>query len=166
MPGSQQQEDARRLSSIIQNFGAEELIIAGDLFHSRHNQEVADFKHWRDAHDSLHIHFVMGNHDILPATFYDDLGFQVYPEGMLNGPFYVTHDAIPDASAFVIHGHLHPGVHVSGAGMRSRAFPCFCIASDHMILPAFGSFTGCKRVSPEHFKHLYLVGEQQVLQLK
>ena len=39
-------------------------------------------------------------------------------------------------------GHLHPVITLSGrTGDRAR-LPCFCIAKDEIVLPAFGSFTG------------------------
>ncbi|MFZ9408096.1 MAG: metallophosphoesterase [Burkholderiaceae bacterium] len=39
-------------------------------------------------------------------------------------------------------GHLHPVISLSGrAGDRAR-LPCFCIAEDEIVLPAFGAFTG------------------------
>src|SRR5690349_2361179 len=43
MPGGTQDRDSLRLARLIREYGAERLVIAGDLFHSRHNAEVADF---------------------------------------------------------------------------------------------------------------------------
>ena len=166
MPVGTQEQDALRLAKIIRDFGAEQLIIAGDLFHSRHNNEVENFRHWRDAHQSLNIHFVMGNHDILPEKFYESLHLKIYREGMHIHPFYIVHDAIPPAPEFVMHGHLHPGLSMTGLGMSARSLPCFCITADKLILPAFGKFTGCKRIKPEEFREVYVVGEQKVLRVK
>jgi uncharacterized protein len=45
-------------------------------------------------------------------------------------------------SGIVLSGHLHPVISLSGrAGDRAR-LPCFCIAEDEIVLPAFGAFTG------------------------
>ncbi len=162
MPGSTQQADAVRLAHILQHWGAEQLIIAGDLFHSKHNSEVDDFTHWRAAHKALHIHFVMGNHDILTASFYQSLNFEVHREGLAVGPFYIAHDDVAHEGHYTIHGHIHPGISVRGAG----SFPCFAIGQRAMILPAFGRFTGCKRIEPTHFRSIYIVGEEKVLQVK
>lgn len=162
MPGSTQQSDAIRLARILQHWSAEQLIIAGDLFHSRQNSEVDDFSHWRSAHAALKIHFIMGNHDILPAAFYQSLQFEVYRDGMSTGPFFISHDDMLREGAYNIHGHVHPGVSVRGAG----TFPAFCIGTTTMMLPAFGRFTGCHRVEPAHYKHVYIIGEERVLQLK
>jgi DNA ligase-associated metallophosphoesterase len=46
------------------------------------------------------------------------------------------------ASGLALSGHLHPVIQLSGrAGDRAR-LPCFCIADDEIVLPAFGAFTG------------------------
>lgn len=166
MPGSTQERDAGRLAAIIRRHDAAQLIIAGDLFHSRHNSEVDDFSHWRSLHAGLRIQFVMGNHDILPAHFYQSLHFEVHREGLEIGPFYIAHDDVPRAGRYTIHGHLHPGVSMRGLGMKAVSLPCFCIGGHAMVLPAFGRFTGCKRIEPAHYKHVYVVGEEKVLQLK
>lgn len=165
MPGSTQERDALRMARIIRAHGAEQLIIAGDLFHSRHNSEVDDFAHWREAHAALHIQFVMGNHDILSADFYQSLRFDVYREGLEAGPFYIAHDDALHEQHYVIHGHIHPGISMRG-GARSGTLPCFCIGMQSMILPAFGRFTGCMRIDPARYSHVYVVGEEKVLQVK
>jgi DNA ligase-associated metallophosphoesterase len=162
MPGSTQQADAQRLAELLRLTEATQLVIAGDLFHSKHNNEVDDFAHWRNSHSGLDIHFIMGNHDILPASFYQSLQLIVHDVGYTIGPFYVTHDELFQEGKFTIHGHIHPGVAVRG----SQSFPCFAIGHRCMILPAFGRFTGCKRIEPAHYQRIYVVGEEKVLQLK
>jgi DNA ligase-associated metallophosphoesterase len=162
MPGATQQQDAMRLAQIVQRFHAERLIIAGDLFHSRHNSEVDSFAHWRNAHAALHIDFILGNHDILPAECYDALGLQPIAEGLALGPFFIAHDAMPVPGYFTIHGHLHPGMSVAGAGR----FPVFAVGERSLVLPAFGKFTGCKSVAASEYRQVFLVGEGKVLRLK
>ena len=166
MPGSTQQHDAQRLAHVIRHHKADRLIIAGDLFHSRHNSEVDDFTHWRGLHQGLQIDFIMGNHDILTAHFYEQLAFSVHQEGLDIGPFYVAHDATDFAGRYTIHGHLHPGINIRQLGMSAVSLPCFCLGERAMILPAFGKFTGCKRIEPAHFRNIYVVGEDKVMQLK
>ena len=166
MPGSTQQHDAVRLAGVLRRHHAEQLIIAGDLFHSKHNSEVDDFTHWRNAHAGLHIHFVMGNHDILSAHFYQSLNFIVHREGLSIGPFYIAHDEVAHEGLYTIHGHLHPGVSLQGLGVKTLSLPCFCIGEHAMILPAFGRFTGCKRIEPAHYRNVYVIGEEKVMKLK
>ena len=163
IPGATQQQDGLRLAALISNYSAERLIIAGDLFHSRHNKEVDDFTHWRTAHTTLHIDFVRGNHDILTPQQYAPWQFSMHEEALTAPPFYITHDDAQHPTLFTIHGHLHPGIRIPG---MSRPLPSFCISDRCMILPAFGSFTGCKLMQAAHFRHIYVIGEGKVLQLK
>lgn len=164
MPGATQDNDARRLSDLITHHAAERLIIAGDLFHSRHNKEVDDFGRWRTAHSSLHIDFIVGNHDILNESFYAAQALTTHKHGLVAEPFYIAHDAVQDASHFTIHGHIHPGVRMT-AGV-SGTLPAFCINKTCMILPAFGRFTGCKVVRLEDFNRVFVIGEGKVMGLK
>ena len=163
MPIGTQAQDGQRLSQIVQQFTAERMIIAGDLFHSRFNNEVADFGHWRAAYSSLHIDFVMGNHDILTEAHYHEWNLTIHKDGMEEGPFFIAHDN-EQHELFTIHGHIHPGVRLPGIG--GETLPCFAIGSDCMALPAFGLFTGFKRVQLSEYNHLYVVGDGKVLQLK
>jgi DNA ligase-associated metallophosphoesterase len=166
LPQKTGQRDEMRLAALVSNFKAERLIIAGDLFHSTDNAEVENFSHWRTAHHSLHIDFVMGNHDILPAARYEGWKLEVHREKLLLHPFCISHDSIKDEEAFVIHGHIHPGIKLYGRGRQALSLACFAQDKDRMILPAFGSFTGCFYLEQTQFSRLYAVGEEEVIQVR
>lgn len=163
MPGGTQWDDASRLAKLIQTYPVEQLIIAGDMFHSRMNAEVETFGHWRDAHSSLHIQLVMGNHDILSTDYYRSLKLEIIPEYLKLGPFEIRHDGPALETDFAVRGHLHPGIRLPGPG---AALPCFAIDSNSLTLPAFGRFTGCKRIDPLEYQQIYVIGEEKVLKLK
>lgn len=77
--------------------------------------------------------WVTGNHD--PLTRANGLPGLVVP-GVKAGPVQFRHEA--DASQGAdISGHFHPVIRLGGA--RRRAF---LIGSRHLILPAFGAYTG------------------------
>ena len=166
MPGGTQEDDALRLAMVIRNSGAERMIVAGDFFHSKQNKEVDDFGRWRAAHSSLHIDFILGNHDILPLEAYEAWGLQVHRENMSENPFFISHDAADHTDLFTIHGHIHPGVKLHGLGRQAFTLPAFCIGEKQMILPAFGKFTGCKLVPSDHFNGIYVVGDGKVMKWK
>ena len=163
IPSATQNADAARLSGIIAQYAPERLIIAGDLFHSRHNAEVEAFAQWRATHQNLHIDFVLGNHDAYTTAHHERFGLCVHPESLAIGPFLIVHDdAVTREGLHTIHGHLHPGVRVPGAGM----FPAFCIGERVSILPAFGQFTGCARVDPRTYREVFVVGDGKVMRVK
>ena len=60
VPQSVYREDLLRLLSLIQYFQPRQLLIVGDLFHSRENKELDLFLRWRDDFPDLRFRLVMG----------------------------------------------------------------------------------------------------------
>ncbi len=168
IPTDTQSHDELRLAGLIRDYKAERLIIAGDLFHSRSNLQVEVFSHFRNAHDSLHIDLVIGNHDILPASKYTDWQLAQHQECFVVGPFCIAHDMLRDSDHFVIHGHVHPAVRLKPKGNHQPAVKlcCFAIDAGRMILPAFGQFTGTYVLESADYKHMYVIADDKVLQWK
>src|ERR1044071_1772764 len=125
IPGSTQTRDEVKLARLVREYSAERLVIAGDMFHSRHNAEVDIFTHWRNAHQSLHIDLVPGNHDILPKEMYTGWNLQLHDQ-LKTSPFLIVHDAPADCTDFCIHGHVHPAIRISRRGHNSIKLCCFC----------------------------------------
>ncbi len=165
IPNASQTGDEMKLAALIRILKAERLVIAGDLFHSRSNKQVETFKHFRTSHAGLHIDLVMGNHDILPRAQYDGFDLQHHPTCLEMEPFCFAHDAIENAH-FVIHGHVHPSVRLTGKGHQSLKLCCFAEEETRMILPAFGSFTGTFNLEIKSWKHIYVVAEKEVIRWK
>lgn len=85
-------EDLHRLFDIIQQYKPEQLIIAGDMFHSKMNKEVDLFTRWRRDISQLPIHLVKGNHDILHSDHYAHADITVADCTMPIGKFCFVHD--------------------------------------------------------------------------
>lgn len=166
IPQQAQQQDEMRLANLVRRYNVARLIVAGDLFHSRHNAEVEAFSHWRDSHKALHIDFVTGNHDILPAEKYAGWDMAVHKDGLQTGPFYIAHDVPETCDAFCIHGHLHPAIRISRRGHTAMKLNCFCEDEHRFVLPAFGQFTGNYMLQAENHKHIYVIADTQVIKWK
>lgn len=166
MPGSTQEKDSLRLAHLVRQYNAERMIVAGDFFHSKHNKEVADFARWRTAHHTLHIDFVLGNHDILPRQYYEEWQLTVHEHALTAAPFFIAHDDTNHPDLFTIHGHIHPGMRIHGAGRQSFSLPAFCINAHCMVLPAFGLFTGFKLVDATAYKQVFVIGDGKVIRWK
>ena len=77
-------------------------------------------------------------------------GIEVVADPHPAAPFLLCHEPPADsgdhASAslfgYALAGHVHPGVHIAGAGLQSERLPCFVLGKSRAILPAFGRFTG------------------------
>lgn len=165
IPMNAQHSDEVRLSAIIREHNAERLIVAGDMFHSRENNETDNFSHWRNEHSSLTIDLVTGNHDILSTDKYESWKLNILDEKLDIGPFIITHDEA-STDKYCIHGHMHPSYKMGGGRHASIKLPCFCQGGTRFVLPAFGSFTGTKLVSDRNYRHLYVITDNEVIMWK
>ena len=162
VPQSVYREDLLRLLSLIQYFQPRQLLVVGDLFHSRENKELNLFRRWRDDFPDLGIRLILGNHDILHEDWYEAAGITVSREMLRMGEFAFIHDitewtggetgtaggTAADTTPYFFSGHLHPGIRVRGMGKQSLQFPCFYFGGQYAILPAFGRFTGTVSIDP------------------
>lgn len=152
--------DLRILESLIKKHVPRKILLLGDLFHSFENNEWQDFLTFLEIFDAIDFTLVEGNHDILSE----------YPSSLFTtpkletGPFSFTHDRV-SSELYNISGHIHPGVLVRGKGRQSITMPCFYFASDFGVLPAFGQFTGIKKIKPKEGDRVYGIAESEVIEL-
>ena len=170
VPQNVYKEDLERLIYLIQFFKATQLIVVGDLFHSRGNKELDLFQKWRRDFPGFPIHLVRGNHDILEDEWYARTAITLHEGTLYKGAFSFTHHP-PEAASektgdtYLFTGHLHPSVTMVGMGKQSLRFPCFYFGKDHAILPAFGRFTGTARVDAQTGDQLFAIVNQEILLL-
>lgn len=152
VPQSVYREDLQRLLSQVQYFQPRQLLVVGDLFHSRENKELELFRRWRDDFPDLGIRLIQGNHDILHEEWYAKAGIEVSAGVWGAAPFAFVHD-ITDSGVtegpYFFSGHLHPGIRIRGMGKQALQFPCYYFGADYAILPAFSRFTGTVSVRAE-----------------
>lgn len=149
-------ETLQRLTDAVAQTKATQLIFLGDFLHSAHahaaptQQALAD---WRGRQPQLDITLVRGNHDDHAGDPPASLGIRLVDE-----PFVVAAHAVgavplalchyPQTldGAYVLAGHAHPCVVLTGAAKDRLRLPCFVLGHAATnaagVLPAFGSFTG------------------------
>jgi len=161
------QKDLDCLSLVIDNCEAKSICFLGDLFHSDLNMEFELMHQWMDRYPDLKIELVRGNHDILPAAYYKKAGIKVYPVAVEKKPFLFIHDPVQqaDESKYAFSGHLHPGVHLRGAGRQSMSMPCFYFGENQALLPAFGAFTGLSIIRPTKNDRVFVIGDGKVIRI-
>ena len=171
IPQNVYKEDLQRLVTLVQYFNPRQMIIAGDLFHSKLNQELELFKKWRQDLSGIEIHLVLGNHDILHGNWYRDASITVHEKTLHLGPFLFCHDAA-DCTSHTLHeslysftGHVHPGITIRGLGRQSLRFPCFYFTSSYCVLPAFSRFTGTYCIVPEEKDNVFAIVDQKILRM-
>ena len=152
--------DLARLHQLISRKEPKEIILLGDLFHSFKNKEWEDFIRFIEVFDHLPFTLVKGNHDILSD----------YPsklkvvDRLFLDPFSFSHQK-ETSDFFNISGHLHPGFRINGHARQGITVPCFYFSKGHGILPAFGHFTGIKKVRKVEGDRLFGIAEGQVIEL-
>lgn len=167
VPQTVYKEDLQRLVALLRYFDPQRLIVVGDFFHSRANAELEWFKKWRRDFEFLRITLVKGNHDILQEDWYRDTDIEMVAPELRLDPFVFTHDKCDSAGdAYLICGHLHPGIILQGLGKQSLRLPCFYFAQDHCVLPAFSKFTGVALIEPSREENVFAIVENQLVQMQ
>ncbi|MFN2440245.1 MAG: ligase-associated DNA damage response endonuclease PdeM [Chitinophagaceae bacterium] len=166
VPQAVLKEDMQRLLDLLHYFKPTQLIVVGDFFHSAANMELEFFKRWRTDFEHLSIKLVRGNHDILKNDWYKAANVEVIEDKLWMEDICFTHNRCEDiTSAYTFCGHIHPGVEVNGLGKQTLRFPCFFLAPDHCILPAFGKFTGLTSVHPKQGDVVYAIVENSLIRI-
>jgi DNA ligase-associated metallophosphoesterase len=161
------------LTAAIAETGAREVVFLGDFLHSArsHARETLQALHdWRERHAALRLTLVRGNHDARAGDPPGSLLIRVLDEPFKLGPFALCHHPDPVAGAYVLAGHWHPCISVSGRAFERLRLPCFWLGDDSGslpqravgVLPAFGSFTGMHRIEPGAGDRIFPVAEGMV----
>lgn len=162
LPEGHDEATLDRLDTLIEGFRPERLLILGDLFHSSHNNSWTHFSAWA-TQQTIALHLVPGNHDILADSRYADAGIRVCADTLEEGPFVFGHEPQDYPGVYCIGGHIHPGVMLSGQGRQRLRMPCFWFGERTAILPAFGMSTGLHVIRPERTDRVYACTERAVL---
>ena len=152
-----------QLNEAIAFFNTNKIYFLGDLFHSHSNKEWDFFARWMDSYQP-DTTLVLGNHDIIPLSRYDNLGIKTCQVGELEN-IDLTHIPEEDPQRFTISGHVHPGVRLRGVGRQSLSLPCFFASGKQLILPAFGSFTGKHILRPKNGDRIYAIADGELMAL-
>ncbi|WP_153797281.1 ligase-associated DNA damage response endonuclease PdeM [Foetidibacter luteolus] len=170
VPQNVYKDDLHRLFSIIQHYKAEQLIIVGDMFHSKANKEVDLFSRWRTDVSQLSIHLVKGNHDILQDVYYAAAGIHVTDEMLQVQQFSFVHDPVlceknTGKDSYYFCGHIHPGITVRGGSRQALSFPCFYFTASHAVLPAFSAFTGMYMIRRKENENVFAIVNGNIMPL-
>ncbi|UPK69202.1 ligase-associated DNA damage response endonuclease PdeM [Chitinophaga filiformis] len=166
VPANIGQDDLYRLQLLITAYNPSQIIIVGDMFHSRENNDVPYFKLWRQQFAHIRFKLVKGNHDILPAATYEALNVEVFDTLIIRDIHFIHEPCSEeDAAGYTFSGHLHPGIVVAGAGRQRLRLPCFYFGRHCSILPAFGRFTGLAMLEPAVDEAVFVIAENNVLKV-
>ncbi len=146
LPSEAGDDTFARLSALLIEMRPKRLIFLGDLFHSDFNGDFPRFASWRKEFPGVDVWLIPGNHDRAGQKHLHSLGIEIRPPQSL-GPFFLQHEPGDTESGFLLCGHLHPAVSLSGKGRQQIRVPAFWQSLNSLCFPAFGTFTGAARIS-------------------
>ncbi|MEO9485308.1 MAG: ligase-associated DNA damage response endonuclease PdeM [Ekhidna sp.] len=152
--------DLQILESLIRTRRPRQVILLGDLFHSSENNEWQDFLQFINIYDFIKFVLVEGNHDIL-----NEYPTSLNLTRLLELPPFSFSHIKEESSYFNISGHIHPGIALRGKGRQTVTMPCFYFSTGYGILPAFGQFTGIKKIWPAKEDNVFGIAEGAVIEL-
>jgi DNA ligase-associated metallophosphoesterase len=157
-----------RLDDTLSRTGARRLIFLGDLLHAREGRSPETLRvvaEWRASHAALDVVLVRGNHDRSAGDPPESLGIRCVDAPMLEGPFAFAHHPAAIDGCFVIAGHVHPAVRLSGPGRQHVRLPCFWISDAGAVLPAFGDFTGQGIIEPAEDDRVFAIADGAIVEV-
>lgn len=161
IPNNAVSKNFTRLTEVVDYFDPESVVFLGDLFHSSKNSEWNLFVEWSDC-CVAEIILIAGNHDIIAKENYDKINVKVFTALEIDG-FLLTHHPTEKENFYNFSGHIHPGIELRGFGGHNIKLPCFFQKENHMILPAFGEFTGKYILLPEGNDLVYALANDEVV---
>lgn len=173
VPSGTTSETLARLDHALADTHATHVVFLGDFLHSvrSHAEGTLRVLHaWREAHPDLQLTLVRGNHDDRAGDPPATLRFTVVDEPLRLGPFALCHHPRPVNEAYVLAGHWHPCISITGRAFERLRLPCFWLGDDSGqlpsqavgILPAFGSFTGMHRIEPRAGDRIFPIAQDTV----
>src|ERR1700733_9902003 len=167
VPRDMEQSELSILSDLIFEYKPEKLIFLGDFFHSDINSDWDWLVLWRSQFPRLEIILIKGNHDIIDEEYYQQLNITLKKE-LQTGPFLMLHhplneEALQTAAGYVLCGHIHPGISLSGRARQQITLPCFAFGERQAILPSFGTFTGQIAIRSNKTDRIFAIAKDKVL---
>jgi uncharacterized protein len=134
-----------RLAAAVAACGARQVVFLGDLLHSARGRQpgtLAEVEAWRDAHAALEVTLIRGNHDSHAGDPPAAWRVKCVDGPLLIDGLALSHHPDPVPGHYVLAGHVHPAVVLSGRANERLRLPCFHFGEAVGVLPAFGEFTG------------------------
>lgn len=157
-----------KIAALVARFGAEQVILLGDVFHSKLNNDWKLFEAFIASHPGIRWTITMGNHDIIGKEQFLSLGMDAVDELVLGETVICTHhprESVPE-NQLNIAGHVHPGCEiVTGARQRFR-LPCFHYGNSVLTLPAFGGLTGLFMLQADEHNRLFVIVGDEIREKK
>lgn len=172
VPRGASERTLEAITQMLQQTAASQLMILGDLFHAK--SSLAD--DMRDLFESfllhmtdIHVTLVKGNHDRAVGALPTHWPMTIDESPFLFGDIELSHfpDRAAPECALRISGHVHPAVRLRGGGQAEGKLACFHYDAKQrcLTLPAVGEFTGTKQIRPVGQDRIWVVSDDDVIEI-
>lgn len=156
-------DDLAALGRLIEATAAERLVILGDWVHAPPavgDKWTGRIGEWRAAYGHVKMDLVLGNHDRALDDWLAEWRMEGHIEPLEINDMQLFHDAGYEVRGPVLSGHIHPVARLRAGGDRAR-LPAFARAGEHLVLPAFGRFTGgSDALHGSRWRHYAIAGQR------
>jgi len=73
---------------------------------------------------------------------------------------------LAEASGYILCGHIHPGISLSGRARQHLTLPCFAFGDKQAILPSFGTFTGRIAIRSAKTDRIFAIAKDKVVAIE
>jgi DNA ligase-associated metallophosphoesterase len=160
-------ETLQRLDAAMHRTGAQRVIFLGDFLHAREGrapETLRAINEWRATRADVEMVLVRGNHDKKSGDPPQELNIGCVEGPLRDAPFEFAHHPSVSNDGYVLCGHIHPGVRLTGPGRERSRLPCFWFGERTAVLPAFGEFTGLSDIKPISGDGVWVVADSAVVQ--
>ncbi len=155
-----------RLDAVLARTMSRHLVFLGDFLHAAEGRDPETLRvinEWRRRHASIEMTLVRGNHDARAGDPPRELDIKCVTAPLLMPPFVLDHHPRPSESGYVLCGHIHPAVTLTGRGRQHSRLSCFWFGKTVGVLPAFGEFTGVAEADVEPGDQVFVVADDSVI---
>lgn len=172
MPISATEDTIPRLTALVDEFAPRELLLLGDIVHRAVpvpslERDLALLQ--SEIGSRTELRWIAGNHDRDLATLLARLclGVSLDTRHQIGDLHFVHGDASPEvaeadlraarsSNGIVFCGHEHPAITITDRVTTSLKCPCFLLAPELIVLPAFSPWAAGSNVRQRDFLSKYL----------
>ncbi|MGY6588657.1 MAG: ligase-associated DNA damage response endonuclease PdeM [Wenzhouxiangella sp.] len=164
VPAGVLEKDLARLDALLSQTRADRLMVLGDWVHApplgdEHWPEQIEA--WRARHGKLAIDLVLGNHDRQLSCWLERWQITPHAGALELEGLRLVHEPDDARGKPGLSGHLHPGIRLRQR-RDSLRLPAFLLGGEHLVLPAFGRFTGLMDSVEFPTRRAFVTSGQQV----
>jgi DNA ligase-associated metallophosphoesterase len=155
-----------RLDALIDRLETQRIVFLGDFLHAAEGRDPETLRvlnEWRRSRSSIEMTLVRGNHDARAGDPPKELEIRCVSAPYPDSPFILDHKPRRSGEGYVLCGHIHPAVRLTGIGRQHSRLPCFWFGKEVGVLPAFGEFTGAADVDVQPGDQVFVVADDSVV---